>query len=221
MFHFPHGIGFIRVALLLACLPVFPAARGGTTVHPAEPRFLDRWSYEYGVAFITSQNIEELMSGELDFDDGPAGGEIHYFTASWLLAEPEWRLFGKAFHPALELPVTLGIVDENGNSPFASYSVSFVVRWRDFPWNDHVLTGLSMGLGLTWSSEVYAMDIQRHPDDDDRSKWKFNWPLQLTLAHPSHPQHQLVLFVAHQSGGRVFDHGGVNSLGIGYRFANW
>jgi hypothetical protein len=197
------------------------AARGATTLPLPDSRFFDRWSFEYGVAFITSQNIEELISGELDIDDGPAGGEIHYLTASRLLAEPEWCLFGKTYHPSLELPFTLGIVDENGRSPFASYSMSFVVRWRDFPWNDHVLTTFATGVGLTWSSEVYAMDVQRHPNDDDRSKWKFNWPLQVTLAHPSYPCHQLMLFVAHQSGGRIFDRGGVNSLGIGYRFATW
>ena len=208
----------MRVLPWLACLSMFSTLRAATTAHPSG--LLDRWSFEYGVAFITSQNIEELMSGELNIDDGPAGGEIHYFTASRLLAEPEWCLFGETYYPSLELPITLGIVDENGRSPFASYSVSFVVRWRDFPWNEHVLTSFATGVGLTWSSEVYAMDKQRHPDDD-RSRWKFDWPLQLTLAHPSHPQHQLVLFIAHQSGGRIFDRGGVNSLGIGYRFATW
>ena len=200
--------------------PMLPA-RGATTLQLPDSRFFDRWAFEYGVAFITSQNIEELIGGELDIDDGPAGGEIHYFTASRLLAEPERCIFGKTFHPALELPFTLGIVDENGRSPFASYSMSFVVRWRDFPWNDHVRTTFATGVGLTWSSEVYAMDVQRHPNDDDRSKWKFNWPLQVTFAHPSYPCHQLMLFVAHQSGGRIFDRGGVNSLGIGYRFATW
>ena len=211
---------FLSMAQLFACLPMLTTVTAGTTTPPPEPGFFDHWSFEYGVAFITSQNIEELMGGDLNIDDGPAGGEIHYFTASRLLSEPEWYWFGKSFHPSLELPFTLGLVNENGNSPFASYSVSFVTRWRDFPWNEHVRTSFATGIGLTWSSEVYAMDAQRHPDDD-RSRWKFNWPLQLTLAHPSYPQHQIVLFVSHQSGGRIFDRGGVNSLGIGYRFASW
>jgi hypothetical protein len=220
MIHIPRDIGLIRAALMLAWLPMSSTLPGATTAHPADSRFSDRWSLEYGVAFITSQNIGDLMSGEVNIDDGPAGGEIHYLTASCLLAEPEWCLFGKTFHPALELPFTLGIVDENAGSPFSSYSVSFVVRWRDFPWNDRVLTAFSTGVGLMWSSEVHAMDIQRHPGDD-RSRWKFNWPLQLSLAHPSHPCHQVVLFIAHHSGGRIFDRGGINSLGIGYRFASW
>lgn len=210
---------------LIPCLPLaFPAmvlaGQESAGEEYRDPDFLKRWAFEYGVAFITSQNIEELLAGEVDIDDGPAGGEIHYFTASYLLAEPEWSLWGDVYRPALELPLTLGIIDENGRSPFVSYSASFNVRWRDFPWNDHIRTSVSMGVGLNWSSEVYAMDVLRHPDDD-RSKWKFNWPIQLTFAHPSYTQHQFQLFVAHQSGGRIFDKGGVNSLGFGYRFAAW
>jgi len=220
MIRIPRGFSRRPRTLLFALLLMLPAARGATTLFPGDSRFFERWSLDYGVAFITSQNIQQIMNGEITIDDGPAGGEIHYFTASYLLAEPEWCLFGRTFHPALELPLMLGIVDENDRSPFFSYSASFKVRWRDFPWNDHVLTSFATGVGLTWSPTVYAMDIQRHPDDD-RSKWKFNWPLQLTLAHPSHPHHHLLLFIAHQSGGRIFDRGGVNSLGIGYRFARW
>jgi hypothetical protein len=37
----------------------------------------------------------------------------------------------------------VGILDEYGSSPFSSCSVSFFVRWRDFPWNDHVLTAIA------------------------------------------------------------------------------
>jgi hypothetical protein len=170
--------------LLLSPVLAFPAmvfaGERSDVLAPGESDFFKRWAFEYGVAFITSQNIEELLGGELDFDDGPAGGEIHQFTASYLLAEPEWCLRGNVYRPALELPLTLGVIDENGRSPFASYSASFNVRWRDFPWNDHIRTSFSMGVGLTWSSEVYAMDVQRHPGDD-RSKWKFNWPIQMTF----------------------------------------
>lgn len=207
-------------SLILAISTGVFAGENSAVELPEEPDFFKRWAFEYGVAFITSQNIEELLGGEVDFDSGPAGGQIHYFTGSYLLAEPQWHWWGNTYHPALELPLTLGIIDENGNSPFASYSASFKVRWRTFPWNNSVRTSFSMGIGLTWSEEVYAMDVQRHPNDD-RSKWKFNWPIQLTLAHPSCPHHQWQLFIAHQSGGRILDRGGVNSLGFGYRFARW
>jgi hypothetical protein len=62
-----------------------------------------------------------------------------------------------------------------------------------------------------------VVDRERHPGQD-RSHLKFDWPIQVTFALPRWPQHQLVLFVDHQSGGHIFDEGGVNSYGIGYRF---
>jgi hypothetical protein len=169
---------------------------------------------------ITANNIGEVLSGTIDVDDGPAGGEVHQFTATRLLAEPEWTIFGKVYRPALEIPFTLEVFDENGRSPFLDYNVSYVIRWRDFVWNDYVLTSFATGVGLSYSSKLPLMDIQRHPMED-RSHLKFNWPIQFTLAHPDYPEHQLLLFIAHQSGGRIFDTGGINSLGVGYRFAQW
>jgi len=193
----------------------------GTVIVPDFKRPIPgQWSFEYGVSLITSNNIGEIFSGTIHVDDGPAGGEIHQFTASLLLAEPEWTIFGKAFRPALEMPLTLALFDENDRSPFLDYNVSFFVRWRDFPWNNHVLTSFGTGVGLSYTDKVPAMDIQRHPDED-RSHLKFNWPIQLTLARPDHPEHQIFLFIAHQSGGKFFDTGGINSIGIGYRFARW
>jgi hypothetical protein len=110
----------------------------------------------------------------------------------------------------------LEIVNENGRDPFLDYNASIMVRWVDFPWNKYVKTSFAMGVGLSYSSKVYLMDRQLHPNSD-RSHLKINWPIQLSLAHPDHPDHELLLFILHQSGGHVFDSGGVNSIGFGYR----
>ncbi len=201
---------------LLAALLVSRSAKAATVIDDGAAGCPSRWAFEYGVAFITSNTIDDLALGQINISDGDAGGQIHHFTASYLLAEPEWRLLGGVFRPQIEAPLTVAVVDENGRSPFLDYSASFQVRWRDFPWNHVVRTSVAMGLGISYSEKVYLMDIQRHPDRD-RSHLKFNWPIQATLAHPAHPRHQLMLFVAHQSGGRIFDRGGVNSLGLGYR----
>lgn len=165
---------------------------------------------------MTSNSITDLIAGEVNIADGPAGAELYQITAARRLGELEWTLGDHVFRPQLELPLTLQIVDENGRSPFFNIKASFTVRWVDFPWNDIVNTEFSMGLGLSYSEEIYLMDIQRHPGRD-RSHVKFNWPIQMTFAHPDHPEHKLMLFLAHQSGGHIFDRGGINSLGIGYR----
>jgi len=175
------------------------------------------WSFEFGVAFITENCIDDFLAGRAALGRGPAGGEIYALTASRRLGELEWKVGGHTFRPQLELPFTLEIVDENGRSPFLDYNLSFNVRWVDFPWNDYLYTTFSMGVGLSYSEKVYLMDIERHPNDD-RSHLKFNWPIALTFAHPQYREHQAMFFILHQSGGRMFDKGGVNSVGFGYRF---
>jgi hypothetical protein len=175
------------------------------------------WAFEFGVAYITENGVDDLLSGDASLGRGPAGGEIYAFTASRRLGELEWTVGNWTFRPQLELPVTLELVDENGRDPFLDINVSFNVRWVDFPWNEFVSTTFSMGVGLSYSHNVYLMDIERYPNED-RSHLKFNWPIALTFAHPEHPEHQAMVFLLHQSGGRIFDTGGVNSLGFGYRF---
>ncbi len=163
-----------------------------------------------------ANNIGQIATGTINVESGPAGGQVHLFTASYRLATLDWTIGGREYKPLLEIPLTLGIVDENERSPFLNLDVSLQIRWRDFPWNHLVRTTAATGIGLSYAENVWLMDIQRHPNDS-RSRLKFNWPLQLTFAHPAHPDHQLTLFIAHQSGGYIFDRGGVNSLGIGYR----
>ena len=200
----------------IAMLMAHPA-HGSITFIPHESGGDRRdWAFEIGVAYITSNNIEDFLEGNYNISSSAAGGEIYVLTASRRLGELEWNIGGHTFRPQLELPFTLEIVDENSRSPFPDYNVSFNVRWVDFPWNDYLHTTISMGLGLSYSEKIYLMDIQRHPDRN-RSRLQFNWPISLTFAHPRHPEHQAMFFLLHQSGGRVFDRGGVNSVGIGYR----
>ena len=58
--------------------------------------------------------------------------------------------------------------------------------------------------------------IDRHRGED-RSNLKFSWPIQLSFALPDHEDHQLTLFISHHSGGHIFDAGGFNNIGLGYR----
>lgn len=209
----------VGAAIVAAILLALPSSAGASLRFVPHDETDDRraWAFEAGVAFITDDNVHEVFFGKYDIEGGAAGGEIYSFTASRRLGELQWDVGGRTFRPQLEVPLTLEIVDEHSRRPFLDYNASFMVRWVDFPWNRHVRTSFATGIGLSYSEKVYLMDIQRHPNED-RSHLKFNWPIQLTFAAPRYPDHQLTLFLAHQSGGHIFDEGGVNSVGIGYRF---
>lgn len=161
--------------------------------------------------------MDRLLKPSGTFAGGDAGGRIWLTTLYYTLGTHRWTLAGRSWSPQSEVHLTLGVVDENARSPFLDYNAAVALRWNEFPWNDRVATSFATGIGFSYSERVFAMDRQRHPESR-RTRWKFDWPLQVTLAHPQHRRHQLVLFNQHQSGGYIFDRGGVNSHGIGYRY---
>ena len=211
----PMNAPILRLMLCtaLCCGPACAAV----TLHDAAPDPLHNWAFETGVAFITHDIIGNVALGRTSIADGPAGGQVYLLTAAYRLGEPDWQLGNHVFKPLLELPLTLGVVDENARSPFLNFSGSFQVRWRDFPWNRLVSTTASMGLGLAYSDQIFRMDHETHPGRY-RSHVKFNWPIEISLALPQYPQHQITAFIMHQSGGCMFDRGGINNFGFGYRF---
>ncbi len=180
-----------------------------------EPAY--RWALDVGVAVITEKGMDHLFRRSGTFAEGDAGGRIWLTTLYYTLGVHRWTLRGRSYHPRSEIHLTLAAVDENARSPFIDYNAALALRWVDFPWNHRVATTFATGVGISYSDKVFAMDIQRHPDRH-RTRWKFDWPLQITLASPRHPRHQLVFFNQHQSGGYIFDRGGVNSHGIAYRY---
>lgn len=206
------------MAMLVPLLPALCSAASICFLPHSSEDGRSNWAFEVGIAMITDNHIEDfaISSFSLDRAHGASGGNIYTFTATRLLGELKWEIGGHTFTPQLEVPLTLEVVDENSRSPFLDFNASFAVRWVDFPWNNYVKTSFAMGIGLSYSEKIYLIDIERHPDDY-RSHLKFNWPIQLTLALPEYPKHQVMIFIAHQSGGHIFDDGGVNSLGIGYR----
>ena len=196
-----------------------------TVYNPTEPGDLPRlmaapdkpeWGVQIGVAFISENNIGEIFTGGLEPAEGDAGGEVYLFSLTWIAHRFEIPYRDRVFTPRFEPYLTLALVDENRGSPFPDYNGGIGFRWVDFPWDRWVDTSAFMGVGFSYSSRVFLVDRERHPGEE-RSHLKLDWPLQLTLAIPRWPEHQLVIFNDHHSGGHIFDQGGVNNVGIGYR----
>lgn len=189
-----------------------------TASQPTESdSFAKRWSFQAGVAFITASTVDDLLVGDVKMADGPAGGQIYLFEASYKIYDFDPVIADRQLDVDFQLPLVLGIVDEHSNSPFLQPSAGFSVRWKSFPWNDWLYTNLETGVGLTYSEHVLGTERDRHPGRD-RSHLEFYWPVQFTFALPEHRQHQLVLLLHHHSGGAIFHSGGANSLGVAYRY---
>lgn len=175
------------------------------------------WTLDLGVAVISDNTTFGILRNDVNDADGDEGGQIYHLTLSYTLAEMNWTIGGMAYHPRLELPLSVGIVNENGRSPFPLYHGALTFRWTDFPWNSFLGTTIGIGGGLWYSGKVLAIDRKRH-QNEDRSHLKFFLPLDLTLSLPAYKQYQLVFFNHHASGGHVFDEGGIDVWGTALRY---
>ena len=193
-----------------------PSASGLWEGVPLAVKERGKWAFELGVGIISDDTPLEYLYADFDRFEGSGEGYTYNFTASYQIHEFDWRTSESRFQPTLELPFMLTLVDQNvgGLVPDVNFGVLF--RWRDFPWNHHVYTTFGIGGGLSYAFDDWQADIERH-EGEDRSKLKFALSFEFTFAAPSHPEHQLVLFVDHQSGGHLFDAGGVDAWGLGFR----
>ncbi len=179
----------------------------------------DRWSLHLGVGAILDDSIDRIATGDISRAEGQEGeGDMYLIGATYTLHEFDWQVGDSVFHPQLNLPMVLTIFDEEEKGTFFGYNAGLTLRWRDFPWNSFLYTNFETGLGLTYTERVTEYERQRHPDRD-RSHLKFYWPIELAFALPAYPQHQLTLFIHHHSGGHIFDVGGTNVIGLGYRYS--
>lgn len=215
-----HVFARFPLACAVAFFAALPAQAGfSLSFDRAADAYSRRWALEAGAAWIVSNPLREILRGEINIDSGIRGGNIYVLSASYLIGELELNIGERTFRPQIDLPLTLEIFDEHERSPFFSYNAAIRGRWVDFPWNHIVRTTIGKGVGPSYSEKIPRMEYRRALKNKhkDRSHLKFTVPLDVTFAHPEYPQHQLVLFVAHQSAG-PFGSGGLNALGIGYRW---
>lgn len=220
---YKHG-GFVVLVVWFAIILAVPAASPDSTpglqYEPAveKPTSSGVWSVEFGVGVISDNTLADYLDAEFTKLDGPGGGLTYNITVARQIKQFDWAIGKTHLDPQLEVPFRLTLVDEKAGRIIPDVNLGVTMRWRNFPWNRFVYTTLSAGAGLSYSSPVWTADIQRHENGEYRSKLKFWLPMELTLSLPNHRNYQLTLFLDHQSGGRVFDYGGVDAWGLGFRY---
>jgi hypothetical protein len=180
-------------------------------------RATGRWSFEFGVGIITDNTPTDYPQFKFDALEGQGEGLTYNFTVARRLIAFDFELAGKRFRPQLELPFMLTLVDDRLEGIIPDINLGLNFRWQDFPWNRYVYTTLALGAGLSYSFDIWTADVQRH-EGEERSNLKFWLPASLTFALPQYPRYQLTVFMDHQSGGfGLFDEGGVDAFGFGFR----
>lgn len=185
---------------------------------PESVRLGRRWSAACAVGIIGDTTVEDYIDLTFDKLHGEGGGLTYNLTVTYVLHEFDWKLGRARLRPQLEVPFMLTLVDDEELDLMPDFNLGLSFRWRDCPWNRYLYTTFALGVGISYATQVWTGDYQRHRDDDSRSQWKFWLPIEVTVALPRYAQHQLMLFIDHQSGGQIFDAGGIDAWGFGYRY---
>lgn len=109
---------------------------------------------------------------------------------------------------------------KQGYQDYEEYIAVLLLRYDNFPWNEHLHTSLAVGDGLSLTSETPEREVQIR-DNSQRLLNYLTFELAMTL--PKYPRYSLVYRIHHRSG--VFGlFGGVRGasdfyvLGLRYRF---
>jgi hypothetical protein len=158
-----------------------------------------------------------ILHGGAEDPEDDARGRTFSISASYQLYRAEREVLGIHLDPEIAVQGSLVAVDERSRSPFLNPRLAFAVHWNDFPWSRIVPTTVAIGGGLTWSAQIWGIDRQKHPGEH-RSHLKFYWPVEIAITLPRFPRQQLVFYSHHQSGGTIFDEGGFETYGVGFRY---
>ena len=119
----------------------------------------------------------------------------------------------------MRLEGELQVLKHFGDQDNWEFTGSVNLRWVVFPWNRYVETSIALGEGLSWATEIPALE-KADPTNSSNSQLLNYILLEVTFAIPESPW-SLVTRIHHRSGvWGLFGHSGSNILeaGIRYRF---
>jgi len=113
----------------------------------------------------------------------------------------------------------LQVIKHFGDQDHWEFTGSVNARWVVFPWNRYVETTAAFGEGLSWATEIAALEKADPTNSANRQLLNYIL-LEVTFALPESPL-SLVTRIHHRSGVfGLFGHSGSNVLeaGVRYRF---
>jgi hypothetical protein len=119
----------------------------------------------------------------------------------------------------MRLEGELQVLKHFGDQDHWEFTGSVNLRWVVFPWNKYIETTAAVGEGLSWATEIPALE-KADPTNSENSQLLNYILLEVTFAVPDSAW-SLVTRIHHRSGAwGLFGHSGSNILeaGIRYRF---
>jgi hypothetical protein len=142
----------------------------------------------------------------------PGGRFIDAYLLTGAIAKPYAQFRQGAFQ--LEAEGQLGY-NFGAQDHWEFNAVPVVARWKRFPWNERISTSAAFGLGLSYASELPAMERTL---EGDSQQFLVHWFAEVT-AGPAGSPWAATLRLHHRSDGLglLGTEGGMNALGLGVR----
>jgi hypothetical protein len=185
----------------LAVLLTAGAARAEGQVRQVGDR---PWAASAFAGFLSTDSWEDVLirPGDVDFEN------------SYLVGAAVSRRLAR-FGDEVDLELEAQLVKHVGDQDHVEANIPLIVRWRAFPWDEHVDTSAAFGLGLSAASETPRVE-----DANLRSSAPVMayWMLELEAGAPG-SDYQGFIRLHHRSTafGLFAEDGGSNSVVIGLR----
>jgi hypothetical protein len=187
-----------------------------------------------GTALATALMLVACGADAAERADSALTGYLGRITTvnAWhdIVTEPTEVEFADAYLAALALSYTFGRYREDALSVEAEGQVVYNFgdqshweinaaagpRWHRFPWNETLATTMAFGLGLSWATEVPAVEVELETSSEQLLIY---WMWEMTFAPPG-SRWAAVIRLHHRSKGfgLLAEDGGMNALAAGFRF---
>ena len=192
-------------AALLTVTFLVPAPGLGAPQSEARP---GQWSATVYAARMSGERTWQHMV------QSPFGSD---YVDVYLLVGALARDYGSRFDGALRLEAEGQLARYFGDQDHWEINAAPVVaRWQRFPWSKSVATSFAFGLGLSYASELPPVEVELEGTSE---RLLVYWMAEIT-AGPPHGRWAVSLRLHHRSDawGLLGEDGGMNALGLGFRY---
>lgn len=159
--------------------------------------------YEWGfMGYFGLMTSTEMYHG-MYFDYGSLGnGSLYTFEVDRQLSKDNWArryIAPLLFASTIELASNV-TYETDPTGPLVEFNPYVVFRWRNFPWNNTVLTTFGIGEGVSWASHNPQQEIDSEDTPGVGSKFLNYLMAELTFSLPDHPEWQVMYRLHHRSG---------------------
>ncbi len=196
------------------------------------PSWYDSWKhsgdvydkYDWGVMGYLGWMTTKEMYHDMYFDYGHLGnGSLYVIEVDRQLPKDNWArkyIAPLLFASTIELAANF-TYETDPSGPLVEFNPYFVFRWRDFPWNNKLLTTFGIGEGVSFASHNPQQEIDSQNEPGDARQFLNYVMAELTFSLPTHPEWQVLYRLHHRSGvfglycpGTV----GSTAAGVGVRY---